>query len=71
MTGSDVHSKVIRSLQIKFSTLAHLAEVHFLKKRLTWNVLEVPSGNPNTYHVHGRWKEYKSSKRSDKNCVKL
>lgn len=66
-----MRSEVIKSSQIKFAKLAHLAEVQFLKDRLTGNISEVPSGNPNNYHDHGRWKEYKSLKSCDKNCVKL
>jgi hypothetical protein len=58
-----VPSKVTKSLQIKFASVAHLAEVHFLKDRLKSKISEVPSGNPKPYYVYGRWEEFKISKK--------
>lgn len=44
LTACDVvPSKVIKPLQIKFATLAHLSEFHFLKDRIKRKVSEVPS----------------------------
>jgi hypothetical protein len=43
--------------------LSYPGSSHVLKDRIKWKVSDFPSGNPNPYHVHGRWKEFKISKK--------